>query len=373
MLLSLGAFVIAGAAAVLVTPASGRIAQRFGILDHPGGAPTSYKKHTVATPYLGGIAIVGGTLAGSLLLWLVPGSFEYVSKGFPAAIVIAILLGVVGLRDDIRSLPRSFRLLAQVGAAVAAWAGGFGVQMTPWMVVNIAVTILWVVGITNAFNLLDNMDGLTAGLASVSALSFAALGLLGAQPLVPIVAAALAGSALGFLAHNRHPAKIFMGDAGSLFLGFLLALLGLRLRFDNLVQVTFLIPVIVLGIPILDTTLVVWSRIKHGRPVFLGGRDHISHRLVRIGLSVRAAVGILYFAAACLGWIGIVISQATPKIGFMLLGFVFAVGAFFGLLLLQVPVYEEDEGGSESDQESVRREGVAYLTAVDNTSENVGS
>lgn len=119
------------------------------------------------------------------------------------------------------------------------------------------LTIIWIVGITNAFNLLDNRDGLTSGLAGIAALSFAVMGVVGSMPLITVAAASLAGASLGFLAHNRHPAKIFMGDAGSNFIGFMLALIGARLRFDNLVEVTFLVPVIVLGLPILDTTLVV--------------------------------------------------------------------------------------------------------------------
>ena len=156
-------------------------------------------------------------------------------------------------------------------------------------------------------------------------------------------------------------------------LGFLLALIGLRLRFENLVEVTFLIPVIVLGIPILDTTLVVLSRLSHRRPVFLGGRDHISHRLVRIGLPVRAAVGLLYFAGLCLGWLGLVVSRSTVEVGLMLLGFVAVFSAFSGWMLWKVPVYDDVPEAVESDQDAIEREGAPYLTAVDNESQNVRS
>jgi len=133
-----------------------------------------------------------------------------------------------------------------------------------------------------------------------------------------------------------------MGDSGSLFLGFLLALLGLKLKFQNLVQVTFLVPVVVLGVPIFDTTLVVLSRLRRRLPVFEGGRDHVSHRLVAMGLPVKAAVGVLYWTTICLGWLGIVISQADVKVGWMLLGFVIALGVFFAVVLWRVPVYESD-------------------------------
>jgi UDP-GlcNAc:undecaprenyl-phosphate GlcNAc-1-phosphate transferase len=273
--------------------------------------------------------------------------------------------------DDIKSLPRTVRLAAQLGAAVAAWEVGFRVQATDLESVNLLLTVFWIVGITNAFNLLDNMDGLSAGLASVSALSFAVMGLLGDQPVVAIGMLGLAGASLGFLAHNKHPAKVFMGDAGSLFIGFLLALMGIRLQFENLVSVTFLVPVVVLGLPIFDTTLVVLSRLRHGRPIFLGGRDHVSHRLVRTGLPVRYAVGLLYWTGLCLGWLGLVISRSNVQVGYMLLGFVTAVGLFLGTLLWQVPTYDEEPGAIGADEAAIENEGVAYLSAVDNASEEI--
>jgi UDP-GlcNAc:undecaprenyl-phosphate GlcNAc-1-phosphate transferase len=167
------------------------------------------------------------------------------------------------------------------------------------------------------------------------------MGALADLSLLPIVAAALSGAAFGFLVHNRHPAKVFMGDAGSLFLGFMLALLGIRLRFQNLPQVTFMVPVVVLGLPILDTTLVVISRLRNKRPIFLGGRDHVAHRLVAMGLPTRAAVYLMYVGAVCLGWLGLTISRAGPQVGFMLLGFVMALGLYLGVVLYRVPVYGE--------------------------------
>jgi UDP-GlcNAc:undecaprenyl-phosphate GlcNAc-1-phosphate transferase len=261
---------------------------------------------------------------------------------FSAAVLLAVALGLVGLLDDIRPLPRAIRLAAQIGAALVAWEIGFRVHATDSNSLSLAITLLWIVGITNAFNLLDNMDGLSAGLAGVSALSFAAMGVVGDLPIVAIVAASLSGAAFGFLAHNRHPAKVYMGDAGSLFLGFLLALIGIEVRFENLVEVTFLVPVVTLGLPIFDTALVVLSRLRHRRPVFLGGRDHVSHRLVKMGLPVKFSVGLLYWVGLCLGWLGLVVSRANTQVGWMLLGFVFALGAFFGVLLWRVPIYEDE-------------------------------
>ena len=361
-----GALMLAFVVSFAMTPASAKLARRIGLLDRPQGEG-GYKKHDLAVPYLGGVAIVFGLLAGCLMMMFIPsGTPGTLIQSFPLVIVAAVILGAVGLADDFKSLPRSLRLAVQVAAAAAAYAAGFQVSFTPWDALDLAMTIIWIVGITNAFNLLDNMDGLTSGLAGIAALSFATLGVIGGMPLVTVAAASLAGASFGFLAHNRHPAKIFMGDAGSNFVGFMLALIGARLRFDNLVEVTFLVPVIVLGIPILDTTLVVVSRRLHGRPVFQGGRDHISHRLVHIGLSVPIAVGLLYWTGLCLGWLGIVVSRSDALVGWMLLGFVLAMGLFLGLLLLRVPVYEEQFEDVSDLREAEQREGDKFKRAVDN-------
>lgn len=278
----------------------------------------------------------------------------------PRQLVLGILLagglGLIGLYDDIKPSPRSLRLAVQLLAAGFAWYLGFRVEGTPWEALDVILSILWMMGITNAFNLLDNMDGLSAGMAGVSAFSFMALAGLGDLWVLAVIAASLAGGAFGFLMHNRHPAKVFMGDAGSLFIGFSLALIGLELRFDNLLQVTFLVPVVVLGIPILDTTIVMISRIRAGLSPFLGARDHVSHRLVAMGLPVKTAVGLLYWAGLCLGWLGLVISRSNVQVGWMLLGFVGAIGAFFGILLLRVPVYGITSVLVDSDPDLVKHQ-----------------
>lgn len=357
-LLALGGFAASGVIAFLATPPTAKLARRFRILDVP--SHDTHKKHTAATPYLGGIAIVAGLL-GAAALSLVSADVRPidVTRGFPLAIMLAVGLGAIGLLDDVRHLPRSVRLAAQVVAAYIAYERGFQVQIAPWEWGDVALTLIWIVGITNAFNLLDNMDGLTAGIAGVAGVSFATMGVVADLPSVTVVSAAIAGAAFGFLIHNRHPATIFMGDAGSLFLGFLLAVVGLALRFDNLVEVTFLVPVVALGIPIFDTTLVVLSRLRDRRSIFTGARDHVSHRLVATGIPVRAAVSLLYFTALCLGWLGLAISRANVEVGWMMLGFVLAVALFLGYLLLRIPVYDQalgepttpDEAGGERDDE----------------------
>lgn len=371
LLYAAGALALAFAGAYLITPLTARIAHRFGILDHPiENDPSGKKVHSRSTPYLGGVAVFFGLLLGSSLVAVALGSdLGHLLSGFSLAIGVALALGFIGLADDIWTMPPSVRLGAQLAAAVGAWFSDFQVAIASSDLVNFAITVLWVVGITNAFNLLDNMDGLTAGVAGIAALWFALMGASGGMTALGIVAAALAGASGGFLAHNRHPAKIFMGDAGSLFIGLLLALIGMRLRFENLVEVTFLVPVVVLGLPIFDTSLVVLSRLRHRRGIFQGGRDHVSHRLVRIGLPVPATVRLLYWACLCLGWLGFAISRADPEVGFMLLGLVFAVGLYLGRFLWAVPVYEVQLPRAAVDAPSEER--VAYLAAVDNASDTL--
>ena len=366
-----GALLLAFVVSFVMTPASAKLARRIGLLDRPQG-DGGYKRQELPVPYLGGLAIVSGLLVGCLMMMFIPsGTPDTIIDSFPLVIIAALVLGGVGLADDFKSLPRSLRLAAQIAAAVAAYVAGFGVSSTPWVALDLILTVFWIVAMTNAFNLLDNMDGLTSGLAGIAALSFATMGVIGGMPLVTVAAASLAGASFGFLAHNRHPAKIFMGDAGSNFIGFMLALIGARLRFDNLVEVTFLVPVIVLGLPILDTTLVVVSRKLHGRPVFLGGRDHISHRLVHMGMSVPIAVGLLYWTGFCLGWLGLVVSLSGVLVGWMLLGFVLAMGLFLGVLLLRVPVYEEQFEDKSGRLKVEKKEGDEFTNVANNSADTV--
>ena len=176
-------------------------------------------------------------------------------------------------------------------------------------------TVCWVVIVTNSFNLLDNMDGLAAGVAAVSSIFLFAVALENGQFILGALALGLAGCAIGFLRYNFHPARIYMGDSGSLFLGFVLAVLSLDLRFPAFTQVTFVVPVLIVGVALFDTTLVSITRLIHGRTPLQGGLDHVSHRLVFVGLSTRAAVCLLYAVAVALGGIALVITRVDLSVG----------------------------------------------------------
>ena len=280
----LARFATALATTVILTPIVRALATRWSLIDRP----EDRKFHRHPIPLLGGLAIVAGVLA-ALLVLPVAAEDGRVWGVLSAAIVVA----ATGLWDDLRGLSVAAKLLAQLAAAAILVSTGLFVDLALPAWSDGALTILWIVGMTNAFNLLDNMDGLAAGVTATAALGFLAL----TAPqggFAPSLAASLLGAALGFLVYNFHPARIFMGDAGSLFLGVLLAVLGLELQTGLGVTkpwIAALVPILVLAVPIFDTTLVTVSRWRRGHnPLTTPGQDHLSHRLTRRGFSIRGSV-----------------------------------------------------------------------------------
>ncbi len=298
---------IFGAALTLAlgaTPLARRLAFHTNMVDQPSGR----KFHANPTPLLGGVAIYVAVILAILLF----GQRFYVSQ--VAGIVIgATLISFLGFWDDRHALPAWFKLLGQAAPVVVLILTG--VQITAFGVpaLNIIATFVWVLFITNAVNFLDNMDGLSAGVAAVASAFFVLLAALSNQYLVGILAAALLGACIGFLAYNFNPASIFMGDTGSLFLGFLLAAVGIKLRFPgNVPAVTWMIPVLVLGVPVLDTSLVIISRLRRGfNPFTTAGKDHLSHRLVYLNFTRREAVLIIYLLGGAYGMLAIFVTQAS--------------------------------------------------------------
>lgn len=349
--------IFAGAAllAWVLTPMALRLAIRTSTFDRPGG----HKSHTSPVPYLGGLAIViafSGAVLGAAALGASRSGF----RDLAVVIGLAVVLAAVGLADDLRGLGPLVRLSAQILVAVALYWAGVRVELFDVAGPDAVISVIWLVGITNAFNLLDNMDGLSAGVAGISAAWFFVIAAVNGQYLVAALSLALAGCAVGFLRHNFHPARIYMGDAGSLFIGLLLAVLGVKLRFPGPTQVTFMVPILVLGVAIFDTTLVTVTRLVHRRSPLQGGRDHVSHRLVAVGIPVPVAVSLIYGAAVALGWVGLITSRVDRPTGLMILGLVVAVAGFVGTLLALVPVYEESRRAgyvireADRDDEAVR-------------------
>ena len=330
-----GAFCVSLLLALIFTPLALRVALRREVLDHPG----DYKAQQSPVPYLGGLAIVLSFAIAILIATVInppPGGYQQLA----VLLGMGAILSLMGLFDDLRGLPPFLRFAIEIGAAYAAWASGVGVTLFDSPVANAALTIFWIVGITNAFNLLDNMDGLSGGIAAIGAGFFFVLAAMSGQTAVAALSIALCGCALGFLRSNFYPARIYMGDAGSLFLGFMLAVIGIKLRFETPREITFLVPVLVLGVAIFDTSLVTVSRLLHRRSPFAGGRDHISHRLVYVGIPVRAAVSLVYAGGVALGWLAIAVSRTDRVTAFILMGLVVTVGLFAGTMLGAIPVYE---------------------------------
>ena len=332
----LGVFLGSLVLSLFFTPLAIRVALRQRILDQPGG----HKSHSSPVPYLGGVAIVVSfavvVAAASIIDSSTAGTNELVK-----VLAIGLGLALMGLIDDLRRLPAVLRLLLEIGAGWLVFALDLGVSFTGSRVMDAVVTIVWVVGLVNAFNMSDNMDGLSAGLATLAAASLFAVAAANGQFLVAALSAALAGCAIGFLRSNFYPARIYMGDAGAYFLGFMISYLGLKLQFlSSPSNNTFLVPILIVSVVVFDTTLVVCTRLYHRISPMQGGRDHTSHRLVKVGLPVPVAVGLIYVAAIAVGVIAFVVARIDDTSGWILAGFVGLVMAAFGGLLAMVPVYE---------------------------------
>jgi UDP-GlcNAc:undecaprenyl-phosphate GlcNAc-1-phosphate transferase len=328
------AFLAALALSLLCTPVALRVAVRAGILDRPG----SHKGHELPVPYLGGIAIMAAFCAAVGVAVLAAPLGAEGAGWLPAILPLGLAVGAVGLVDDLRGLGPVVRLAAQAAAALVLWTLGVSASVTTVVGIDLALTVLWIVGVTNAYNLLDNMDGLSAGIGAIAALWFFLLSALAGQDAAAVAALALAGSALGFLRCNRHPARIYMGDAGSLFIGFVLAVLGLELDGTASGLASFAVPVLVLGVAIFDTSLVTVTRLVSGRSPFRGGRDHTSHRLVSLGLGVPRAVGLLYAVGAALGAVGVATARVGDPAGVALAAVIASATVPLGARLAAVPV-----------------------------------
>lgn len=321
---------------LVLTPVAMAVAARGEMFDQPGG----HKSHASPVPYLGGVAIVVAFAAAVIGAAIIYPPESGVGELW-VVLLLAVGLAFVGLADDLRNLSPVVRIAAEVLCAVQLWRMDAGVTLTGDQIFDLALTVLWVVGITNAFNLLDNMDGLAAGQAAVCSITIFAVAAANDQFLVAALAIALAGCAVGFLRHNFYPARIYMGDGGALFIGFLIAYLGIKLRFRDSAFESFLVPVLVCSLPIMDTTLVTISRFSTGRSPFQGGQDHFSHRLVKIGLPVPAVVVLTYMVSAGIGVLSFVISRVDPVSARILTGLIISTLLLVAALLAMVPVYPE--------------------------------
>ena len=295
----------------VLTPLVRKVALKIEILDAPTEA---HKTHKEAIPYLGGVAIIIGTCLTTYLAIVVSGQSRALSL-VSAVLIPAVLMGVIGLIDDVKKLSPWPRFIAQnlFGLVIALILIATSTLGSPTgnTQIDLLITIFWIVGITNSINFFDNVDGGASGTVAISSLFLFFLALQGGQYSIAALSLVLTGATTGFLLWNKPPARIYMGDAGALFLGILIA--TLTLRFDpnpiNL-SASFALPILLLAVPILDTTVAVISRLRRRISPFQGGQDHLSHRLMRAGLSKRQAVLSLWLISAFYCFIAVAISNA---------------------------------------------------------------
>jgi UDP-GlcNAc:undecaprenyl-phosphate/decaprenyl-phosphate GlcNAc-1-phosphate transferase len=297
-------FIVATLLSMYGVPIARRAALKFGIVDKPDGR---LKHQREPVPYLGGVAIY--------LAFLVSLAFTFEFRHDVLGIVLSgTLIVMLGLIDDFGVLSPGTKLTGQLLAVFVLIKSGIRIEIVSlpdW--IDMALTVLWMIGIINAFNLLDIMDGLSAGVGIISAAFLCAVAILNGDQTVAFMLAALMGSLLGFLRYNWRPASIYMGDSGAMFIGLMLGALSMMGKYTEGHSVSLLTPVLILGMPIFDTLFVMYIRFLRGLPMFLGSPDHMAIRLRHWGLSVTHVVVISYLGAALLGGIGLLVMTVPQQ------------------------------------------------------------
>ena len=334
-LIFIGAFVLA----LGLTPLVRLAALRLGVVDHP----ERRKMHQVPVPLLGGAAIVISFFTVTLGVWvLLPDLLADEIGKLPGLLAGALAICLLGVYDDWKGARVWVKFVFQIVAAgIVVMAGvkadvftnplGESFQLG-WL--GIPLTIFWIVGVTNAINLIDGLDGLAAGTGAIASLALCAVGALSGNPLVAILALILAGSCLGFLPFNLYPARIFLGDTGSMFLGFILAGLGVAGSLKATAATVLILPIVVLGVPVFDTLWAILRRTRRHMNPFVPDRDHIHHRLVRVGLHHRHVVLVLYFVCLFLGVSAYIMVQLPYQSSF-LFAVVLGLAGILGVSTLQ--------------------------------------
>ncbi|MCL1695837.1 MULTISPECIES: MraY family glycosyltransferase [unclassified Lysinibacillus] len=301
-------------ASILLTPLVKRLAFRIGAVD----APNYRKVHARIMPRLGGLAIFLAFLIAVAIFRPILIYNEHGSDFLLAIIIGACIIVATGVIDDMREISAKAKLVGQlVAALIVIFVGGIHIEMInlPFFgelnfgLLSIPLTVIWIVGITNAINLIDGLDGLAAGVSTIALITLAAMAFIMSNMFVLAIAAILAAATFGFLFYNFHPAKIFMGDTGALFLGFMISVLAL-LGFKNVTVVTLIIPVIILGVPISDTFFAIVRRVRMKKKWSDPDKSHLHHRLLDMGFTHRQTVLIIYGIAIMFGLAAIIFSMA---------------------------------------------------------------
>ena len=309
----ISAFAVAAVLSYFFTPPVKNFAHKVGAIDVPKDARRMHKK---PIPRLGGLAIYGGFLCSILIFGQLDETMLCVLLG--AAIIVAL-----GIFDDVLALGAKLKFVVQiVAAAIPVCIGDLQIGLftnlnplsdTPFVhlgILAVPATIIWIVGITNAVNLIDGLDGLAVGVSSIAAITMLAVALLTGNMPIAITMAALAGACIGFMPYNLNPAKIFMGDTGSTFLGYMLATVSIMGLFKFYAVISFAVPFLILGLPIFDTANAIIRRVAAGRSPMSPDRGHVHHKLIDMGFNQKQAVAILYAISATLGLTAVVLTSS---------------------------------------------------------------
>ncbi len=346
---SIIAFLIALLVSFAATPLMIRLAKRIGAIDVP---KDGRRVHKVPTPRLGGLAIFLGFLAALLYMYEIDSRMVGVLTG--AAIIVTL-----GFFDDIKPLPAKFKFLVQIIAAAIVIRSGViiprisnplyfltGKEYIHFGIWSYPLTLIWIVGVTNAINLVDGLDGLAAGISIISATTLLVAAHTTGQDFAAFLALILAASTLGFLPFNFNPAKIFMGDTGALFLGYMLSVISVMGVLKGAAALSILVPIFAIGLPIYDTLFAMIRRASNGKSVMEADKGHLHHKLLDAGMSQRQAVITLYSISAVLGFSAVVLVEATLKVAFVLVFAVFLLASMGAKYLSQAEV---DQGSNKAD------------------------
>ena len=348
------AFAAAGVLSYFFTPPVKRFAQKIGAIDVP---KDNRRMHDHPIPRMGGLAIFLGFLLSVLL-------FAEITPQLRGMLLGAVVIVILGIFDDIYALSAKLKFAVQIGAALIAVLMGNQIDYLSnpnifssdpyWHlgVLSIPISVLWIVAITNAVNLIDGLDGLACGVSTISSMTMLVIALTVAEAQVAILMAALAGACIGFLPYNLNPAKIFMGDTGSTFLGFVLATVSIQGLFKSYAIISFAVPFLVLGLPIFDTCFAILRRLARGQSPMAPDRGHIHHRLIDMGFTQKQAVAVLYLISAILGLSAVVLTTNNAMKAMLFLLALCMAGAFGGRLYLS----HSDSGGSGAAGEAKGRQ-----------------
>ena len=330
------ALIVALIVALVATPVVKSLAFKMGAMDVP---KDNRRMHDHPIPRMGGLAIFLGFLLSVLL-------FAEITPQLRGMLLGSVIIVVLGIFDDIYSLPAMFKFVVQIVAALVAVFSGNVIQTLSnpnifssdlyWDlgVLSIPVSVIWIVAITNAVNLIDGLDGLACGVSTISSMTLLVIALNVSEPDVAVLTAALAGACIGFLPYNLNPAKIFMGDTGSTFLGFVLATVSIQGLFKFYTIFSFAVPFLMLALPIFDTCFAILRRVSKGQSPMAPDRGHIHHRLIDMGFSQKQAVAVLYVISAILGLSAVVLTTNGTVRAMLFLVALCVAGGMAGMIFL---------------------------------------